>query len=115
MTVQILEKRTSEAMWYDIDCSDILLSGETITGTPQVSTEQAGLGIGTVVVNTAAITYSDGRVAAIGKVIQVLLSLGTIPTGKTEQVYTLRAKFGTSVTGNQREATVLLRVKDKVD
>jgi hypothetical protein len=112
--MQILEKRTSENVWYDIDCTDLLNTAETIIGTPEITADQAGMSFGTAVVNTSAITYPDGRVAAIGKVIRVKIAGGVIPAGKENQLYTVRAKFGTTDSGNQREATVLLSVKDKV-
>lgn len=115
----ILEKRTSETVWYDFDCTDLLNASETITGTPAVTADQSGLTFGTAVVNSQAITYPDGRVAAIGKVARVQIGGGTIPAGskladgRAGQQYTIRAKFSTTDGSNQREATVLLNVTDK--
>lgn len=109
----ILEKRTSENVWYDIDCTDLLNTAETINSITSVSADDSGLTFGTPVVNSQTITYPDGRVAAIGKVVRVQISGGTIPAGKTAHLYTVRAKFATNDGGNVREATVLLNVTDK--
>lgn len=112
MTTQILEKRTSESLWYDIDCTDVLNPGETVSIITSVLGDEVGLTFGAPVSNTATVTYSDGRVAAIGKVIQVQISAGVVPAGKTSLLYTIRAKFLSSA-GNSREATVLLNVTDR--
>jgi hypothetical protein len=113
-TAAILEKRTSESIKYDINCALLLDSSETITGLPVMSSDAAGLSFGTPNINPIAITYDDGSVAGIGKVIQVMISAGTIPTGQTQQIYTVRAVFSTS-SGNTREATVLLMVSNQAD
>lgn len=109
----ILEKRTSESIQYDFNCSFLLDSGEVITGTPVLSADQQGLVFGSPSVNAQAINYDDGTIAAIGKVIQVRVSGGLIPSGQTSQIYTIRAIFSTS-TGNTREATVLLNITNLV-
>lgn len=108
-----LEKRTSESIQYDINCSFLLDSGETVTGIPVISADQSGLVLGAATVNAAIINYDDGTSAAIGKVIQVRISGGLIPFGQTSQLYTIRAVFTTS-SSNTREATVLLNVTNLV-
>lgn len=111
-TAAILEKRTSESIGYDINCSQLLNSAETISGSISISSDTTGLTFGLPVANSQVIAYDDGSTAAIGKVVQVRISAGTIPTGKTERIYTLRVLFSTS-DGNTREATVLLKVTNE--
>ena len=107
----ILEKRTSESVLYDINCSFMLDPLETISSVTSISADQVGLTIGTGAINATQITYSDGAIAAIGTVIQVRISGGSITAGATKTVYTIRAVFVTS-TGNIREASVQLKVTD---
>ncbi len=107
--VYILEKRTSESIWYDIDCSNILDLGETITTISSIAADQAGLTFSSGGINTTPITFPDGIVAAVGKVIAVQILGGVIPTPQTNQLDTIRAIFVTNE-GNTREATVLLNV-----
>ncbi len=111
MNSYILEKRTSEAIWYDIDCTYILDTLETITSVTLVTADQIGLSLLGPAINPAPITFSDGQVAAIGKVISVQISGGIIPAPQINQLYTIRALFVTNE-GNTREATVLLNVTD---
>ena len=111
MNSYILEKRTSEAIYYDIDCTYILDALETITSISLVSADQIGLTLLGPAINPAAITFPDGQVAAIGKVISVQISGGVIPAPQINQLYTIRALF-TTTEGNTREATVLLNVTD---
>jgi hypothetical protein len=104
-----LEKRTSESVWYDIDCTDILNVGETIVSISGVTADTTGLTFGTPVANASTIAFPDGTTGAIGKVIIVQISGGLIPAGKTVGTYIVRALFLTSA-GNTREATVQLNV-----
>jgi hypothetical protein len=108
----ILEKRTSEDVWYDIDCTDALNEDETIVSVASVEADEEGLTFGAPAVNAEDIEYSDGRVGAEGKVIQVKIAGGIIPAGKRAKQYTIRAVFSTSAGDNTREATVLLNVTD---
>ena len=39
----ILEKRTAEIIWYDIDCTNILDATEIITSITSVDSDQEGL------------------------------------------------------------------------
>ena len=109
MNSYILEKRTSEAIYYDIDCTYILDTLETITSVTSVIADQIGLSLLGPAINPAPITFPDGQVAAIGKVISVQISGGIIPAPQINQLYTIRALFVTTE-GNTREATVLLNV-----
>lgn len=107
--IYILEKRTSETIWYDIDCTQILDTNEIISSIIGINSDQNGLVFIYPAINSEVITFSDGSNAAIGKVISVQISEGIIPAGTTNQIYTIRPLFTTSE-GNTREATVLLNV-----
>lgn len=109
MNSYILEKRTSESIYYDIDCTYILDTLETIDSITSVLSDQPGLVILAPAVNPIPITFPDKQVAVIGKVISVQISEGIIPEPQINQLYTIRALFETS-DGNTREATVLLNV-----
>ena len=92
--MQILEKRTFDARLFDLDLTDLLA-------------------FGTATVNSALVTYPDGTTAAIGKAIQFEISGGRIPPGVAELMCTVRPRLTTSL-GNDLEATVLLRLTDRV-
>ena len=112
--MQILEKRTYDARIFDINCSDLLDSDETITSVSTILGDQGGLTFGTAAINSTAITYPDGEVAAIGKVMQFEIAGGRIPPSVASLMCTVRARFLTSI-GNDIEATVLLKLTDRVD
>ena len=112
--MQILEKRTYDTRIFDINCTDLLDTSETVTSVSTVLADQGVLTFGTASVNTGAVTYPDGEVAAIGKVVQFEISGGRIPTGRASLMCTVRARFATSA-GNDLEATVLLKLTDRVD
>ena len=105
----VLEKRTSESIFYDIDCTNILDAPETITSITSILADQVGLVFAGQAINDVPVTFPDGITVAIGKVISVQISGGVIPTPQVNQLYTIRALFVTSE-GNTREATVLLNV-----
>jgi len=109
MNSYILEKRTSEVIYYDIDCTYILDALEVITSVTSIAADQLGLSLLGPAINADPITFPDDTVADIGKVISVQISGGIIPTPQVNQLYTIRALFATSE-GNTREATVLLNV-----
>ena len=109
MNSYILEKRTSESIWYDIDCTYILDTLETITSITSVTSDQLGLTLLAPAVNPNPITFPDGQIAAAGKVISVQISGGIISDPQINQLYTIRALFETTES-NTREATVLLNV-----
>lgn len=105
----ILEKRTTESIWYDIDCTNLLDAEEIITAIVGITADQTGLVFAGPAINSAPVTFPDGVIASAGKVISVQISAGTVPTGSTNQIYTIRPLFNTNE-GNTREATVLLNV-----
>jgi hypothetical protein len=109
MNSYILEKRTSESIFYDIDCTNILDVSETITSITSIDSDQEGLIFLAQAINEDPVTFPDGIIAAIGKVISVQISGGVIPTPQVNQLYTIRALFVSSE-ANTREATVLLNV-----
>lgn len=105
----VLEKRTAEIIWYDIDCTNLLDPIETITSITSVTSDQTGLTFLGPAINPDPITFPDGVTAPAGKVISVQISGGTIEPPQINQLYTIRALFVTNE-GNTREATVLLNV-----
>ena len=109
MNNYILEKRTTESIFYDIDCTHLLDTNETISSITSITSDQTGITFSNQAINSVAVTFSDGTTAAIGKVISVLISAGTIPNGAINQIYTIRPLFVTNES-NIREATVLLNV-----
>ena len=109
MNSYVLEKRTSESITYDIDCTNILDPLETILPITSILSDQLGLVFSGYAINSVPVTFPDGYIAAIGKVISVQISGGIIPTPQVNQLYTVRALFVTSE-ANIREATVLLNV-----
>lgn len=112
--MQILEKRTYDARIFDINCTGLLDSTETISSVDAIVGDQGGLSFGTASINSTAITYPDGEVAAIGKVMQFEISGGRIPAGTASLTCTVRARFLTN-NNNDIEATVLLKLTDRVD
>jgi hypothetical protein len=109
MNSYILEKRTSESIYYDIDCTYILDTLEIISSVTSVTADQPGLVLLGPAINPEPIVFPDKQVAAIGKAISVQISEGIIPDPQINQLYTIRALFVTTE-GNTREATVLLNV-----
>lgn len=116
---QILEKRTYDAVLYDIVCTGLLSSGETIASVTSVTADQGALTFGSPLVNPSPITYADGTVAPAGTVIQVEISAGAIAAGSDSMklgvpnlLCTVRARFATNRAPNQLEATALLLLKD---
>ena len=105
----VLEKRTSESIWYDIDCTLILDPIETISTISSITSDQTGLTFQGQAINPDLVVFPDGSTAAAGKVISVQIGGGIIPTPQINQLYTIRALFNTTE-NNTREATVLLNV-----
>lgn len=110
----MLEKFPAESALFDLDCTELLDDGETITGTPTMSFLPAlgggdALTFGTPAVNAAPVTYNDGRVAAIGKVVQVRISGGTSEATQRQRYYSVAATF-TTTAGNTLVAKALLAV-----
>ncbi len=117
--MQTLEKRSSESVLYDIDCSLLLAPGETISTVTTVAAEPATtppLAFGAAAINGAPITYTDPitgntRVAPTATVVQVQISGGSIASGKKVQGYVVRCKVATSL-NPAVEATVRLQLND---
>jgi hypothetical protein len=109
MNNYVLEKRTTEIIWYDIDCTNILDTNETLTAIESITSDQAGLVFTAPAINTQPVTFSDGTTALSGKVISVQISGGVVPSGATNQLYTIRP-IATTSEGNTREPTVILNV-----
>lgn len=107
--IYTLEKRTSESIWYDIDCTNILDAVETIDSITSIAADQLGLTFSGAAINPDAVTFPDGYVGLPGKVISVQIGGGIIPSPQINQLYTIRALFETTE-NNTREATVLLNV-----
>lgn len=110
--MRVLEKRTSESRLYDFDCTDDLPSGVTISSVGTITSDQGGLTFGAGVVNAALVTYPDGRTAAIGKAIQVLIGGGELPPDIDALDCTVRAPY-TASNGETLEATGVLRLTNK--
>jgi hypothetical protein len=111
---QILTKRTSESIRYTLECARLFDPGETITTVVSLAADQGGMVIGGPIINPATFTDPYGRIVPMNTAIQAQISGGVIPPGSTSVLCTLRAKFFTSASPNQREATVLLRLQDQV-
>ena len=109
----IVDKRTSESMTVDVDCSDLLGPQELILSAgPPIDADGFGLGFGPVTVNQGQIAYPiSGRIVQAGKAIQFNLSGGEIPAGADDQVCTIRILLRTNINPTV-EATVALRLID---
>lgn len=114
-----IEKRSSEHVLHDIDCSHILALGEAITSVTSLTVEPATVPpivLGSPVVNTSPATYTDRfgstTTAPTGTVIQVAISGGAVLPGRQVQDYTVRARFATAL-NPAIEAVLRLRVRDQ--
>jgi hypothetical protein len=105
----ILEKRTAEAIYFQIDCSNLLEVDELITQITSVTSDQDGLSLSQFAFNDSTVIFPDNTTAEAGKVISLEIADGIIQPTQTSQLYTIRAIFTTSLY-NTREATVLLKV-----
>jgi hypothetical protein len=117
-----LEKRTSESIKFDLDFSQMLAAGETISSVSSIAATPVSaitpLVFGTGVVNVAPVSYySDlartivDHVAPIGTVVQVTISGGQIAVGASVQQYIVRAKVATTI-NSVVEGTGLMLVND---
>lgn len=103
---QVLTKQPGEDILYGVSFANLLASGETLTGTPTVTADKAGLTIGTPAVNAATFTDLDGNTVAIGAGVQVRISGGTDGVD-----YRLEVSCGTT-DSNTREVDCRLNVED---
>lgn len=111
----MLEKYPGESALFDIDCSKMLATGETITGTPAMEhyPTQGGQNdilFSAITVNTSAITYPDGRIAPVGTVVQVRISGGSLKNNVDDSHYSVTATFATNK-GNTLVGRSLLTIK----
>jgi hypothetical protein len=111
MPQPILEKRTRDDRVFDINCTQLLDAAQVITSLIDITGDIDGLTFGVGTVNPAPISYPDGTTAPTGKVLQVEISGGTIPTGAAYVDHTLQFALTTS-TDPVLVATVVLRIKD---
>lgn len=72
------QKSAGETLNVVVDCTDMLVSGETLTGTPTVTC--TGLTLASKAVNSGALTDPDGDTIAIGKAVQFSVAGGTAGT-----------------------------------
>ncbi len=92
MKDEILEKQISESRLYDIDFTDLLVTGDTVTGVTSIIAAPATLTVGTPTFATP--------------LVQVRLSGGTL-----DVTYVLTA-IATTLLGNTLETDVRLRIID---
>ena len=111
--MQTLEKRTADNRLFDVDCTLLLDTPETITAITAITADHGGLTFSGQAVNSATLTYPNGRQALPGKVVQVYISGGTIPVGSTFLLCTVRVLMVTTV-NPAIEATVLLKLTNTI-
>jgi hypothetical protein len=100
-------KHSAESILFGIDFTKLLVSGETLSGTPTVAGSPSGLTIGSPAINASAPFENDeGGTVAAGKGVQVRLSGGASGTD-----YTLTVTSATSA-GNTRVGVCTLQVRD---
>lgn len=116
--MQTREKTSGESVLYDIDCSLLLATAETISSVTSLSAVPVTVPpvtFGTPSVSPSAITYTDvfgsTRVAPAGQVIQVRISGGLIEAGAEVRDYFVHALFATNL-NPAVEAVVRLRLND---
>jgi hypothetical protein len=99
-------KVSTESILFGVNFAPLLLAGETLTGTPNVTSSVSGLTIAAPIVNTATFIDDDSNTVGIGQGVQVRISSGVDATD-----YTLKVTCGTSL-GNTRCVVCTLRVRD---
>ena len=87
-------KLSGETVPVGIDFSDLLASGETLTGTPTASISPPGPTASSVAVTASAFTSVAGNTIATGKGISLLLA-----GGQPGNRHTLTITCGTTTTG----------------
>ena len=110
MTQPVLIQYPGESDIYDIDCSDDLPAGATITSVIGITADTNGLTFGTPIINPSPATYADKRTAPASTVIQVRIS--NAETKPVDKSFVIRANYNESSGGSPRQARVVLRVKD---
>lgn len=89
-----LEKYPGSDDLYNIDCTGLLASNETLLTVSSVTALPAlagsnGLSFGTRGINAAPITFPDGSVGAIGKVITVKVAGGAPEPNQPKRNYAI--------------------------
>ncbi|WP_431276262.1 hypothetical protein ACQ858_08415 [Variovorax ureilyticus] len=113
--IDICEKRTSEDLFYTIDCTPLLDPNETILQViGNITADQGNLTFGTPSINVAQIVTKDRRIIAARKAIQVEISGGALAGRSVLHCY-VRPVISTTLDGvtvynPKREPTVLLRL-----
>lgn len=107
----LVSKRSTETVYFDIDCTS-MLGGLTIAGFGSARSSPTGLTFGTPRTNTEEITYEDGAVVRPGKIAQVRVGGGSIPAHALYQDYQVIVPLSTQNAFEELEATVTLRVSD---
>jgi hypothetical protein len=97
-----LEKYPGSSDLYDFDFTGVLASAETLVSVDLVEalpllTGTDALTFGSKTINTASVTYPDGVVAAIGKVVQVRISGGNADVGQPKRNYAISLTCTTSL------------------
>lgn len=108
-----LDKRSSETIDYDIDCSKLLGPGVTLASVAAVAVEPVtspALAHGTAVISTTVLTINGVRVPA-GQALSLQLSGGAPHANHVPQLYYVRVTCNTSA-GDVIEATVPVKVDD---
>lgn len=122
---EIIEKRSSEELVYDVDLYAELAPSETVDEVlavsidePEVDEEEldsnsvplTAADPGDWAINDEAIVYRDGRSVPAGKVLQGLFTGGAGYDGVT---HTVRIEYATNLQP-VREATFQIRIRDAI-
>lgn len=104
---KVLVKGSTESVLFGFDFGPLLNAGETLTGTPTLSSSPSGLTIGTPAVkSTSWVDYLTGETIAANEGYQARISGGTAGSD-----YTLTATATTS-DSNTRVIVCTLQVRD---
>lgn len=121
----ILRKRSRETRVYDIvvyhdmpraavvsEILDVIVDSLTDEELEEIGSLEVPLEVAPVeewVINAEAVTYNDGTLVPIGKIVQ-----GAIGGGNDGYTYTIRVLYERDDDPGPHEATVMLRVRDDV-
>lgn len=99
-------KHPSESIKYGVDFTKVLpIAGETLTGSPTVTSDPSGLTITEAAVNVATFLNDQGGTVAIGKGVQLRIAGGSVGE------YTVTISVGTTQS-NTRVGVVPLKVRN---
>ena len=96
-----LEKYPGSSELYDFDFTGVLAANEVLVSVDSVGALPVlagadALTFGSKTINVAPVTYPDGVVAGIGKVVQVRVNGGTAETGQPKRNYSITITCTTS-------------------